>query len=163
MSIFIVALLKYQRRHREEHERIPMTMRDRKDMYQKDHNWFLRNPADGKCGMVRDETICSCFLILQGIHPLLLIILLLLKIVEHAKPEQIELRATIALPFDQLEPIAVPLQRACAPRQGQSCQNSIFVLLNAGDKGCKGIQLACLYLFEPSFKLLFSRALAHHL
>ena len=78
-------------------------------MYQKDHNRFLRNPADGKCGMLRDWTICSCFLILQRIHPLLLIIRLLLMIVEHAKPEQIEFRATIALSFDQLESVDVPL------------------------------------------------------
>lgn len=57
------------------------------------------------------------------------------------------------LAFDQFEPIDVSISRASTPGQGQSCQDGIFVLLNADDKRRKG--------FEPGLKL-FSGALTHH-
>lgn len=57
------------------------------------------------------------------------------------------------LAFDQFEPIDVSISRASTPGQGQSCQDGIFVLLNADDKRRKGFELASLHVFEPGLKL----------
>jgi hypothetical protein len=77
------------------------------------NNWVLRNPADASYGMLR---VCVVFqktthLLCLMVLVLVLSVLIFLALMEHSTFEKVELGTTIHTPFNQLEPIHMPLQR----------------------------------------------------
>ncbi len=87
--------------------------------------WFLRNLADGKYGMLRGSAMFHPPGFLQTIHlwslpvlVLVLSVLTLFALMEHAKLEQIKLGSPIHAPFNELEPIDMPFDRTSTPRKG---------------------------------------------
>jgi hypothetical protein len=85
---------------------------------------------------------------------LVLSVLILFTPMEHAKLEQIEFGATRHASVNELQTIHIPLQRTIAPRQCQPRKYCIFVLLHAGEKRVKCLEMAGFYRSQPGVKLL---------
>src|SRR6266571_4836512 len=92
---------------------------------------------------------------------LVLSVLILLALMEHAKREQIKLSSTIHASFNELQPVDVTFEKTSAPGQRQSGKYRVFIFLYAGDKRFKDCEMTGCYFRQPSIKL-FSCALAHH-
>src|SRR6266516_1235853 len=90
-------------------ENFPELIAEQKEFHQKDNRWFLRNLADHGCGILRGcamfhrprflQTICLWSL---PVLVLVLSVLTLFALMEHAQLEQIKFGSTIHTSFNEL-------------------------------------------------------------